>query len=601
MKPDLSSVNRIVANRLFELANSLGRSRDFAIAGGPDAHRIAAMRRISFELLCLFAGLFCLAGCPTASDDDDDDSTPADDDDSTPVDDDDVVDDDDDATAPDDDDTTPIDEGEDIAANLPSFVSNRESDWSGESVAIVGDVNGDGFDDFAIGAPAGGLKNPGSEAGRLYLFFGKADADWGSETPLSDADASWEGSLNDDLGFVIVGPGDWNGDGYDDIAVGAPQHAQGEAFAGRVWILLGRPSGWPSVMIPIEDDAAVIEVLHESENGRLGGGLAAVGDINNDGLPDLAAGAPNHRVQLPDGSSLGTAGRTYLLFGRSDPIVALPTSDPTLPKLSPMCTACFGYVSGHTIAGLGDVNGDGIDDFAIAAPLAVPTDPGGPFGKVFVVHGREVFPAEMDLTAGPALGANTVITGTFSSSDLGFGMNGGDLTGDGISEFVLGAPHNDDEPFDRGHLYVFQGADGGLGAELDATDATWTLEGTSRLQSVGYNVGIGDFDGDNDLDLVVGSPEAGGLNIWESRAGQVHLINTPPSDWASTDPFDEALVTWKGTEYPQWVGESISVAGDINNDGYDDVLIGANKSGAGAYHGGATYLLLGGEPADLEN
>ena len=555
------------------------------------------MRRISLLLLGLFAGLVCLAGCPTG-DDDDDDSTPADDDDSTPADDDDsTATDDDDATAPDDDDTTPDGSAEDIAAHLPSFVSSRESDWSGESVAIVGDVNGDGFDDFAIGAPAGGLKDPGSEAGRLYLFLGNADADWGAQTPLSAADASWEGSPNDDLGFVVVGPGDWNGDGYDDIAVGAPQHAQGDAFAGRVWILLGRPSGWPSVMIPIADDAAVIEVTHESDNGRLGGGLAAVGDINNDGLPDLAAGAPNHRVWLPDDSSLSSAGRTYLLFGRTDPIVSLPTSDPFLPKLSPMCGACFGYVSGHTVAGLGDVNGDGIDDFAIAAPLAVPTDPDGPFGKVFVVHGREVFASQMDLMAGPALGANTVISGTFSSSDLGFGLAGGDLTGDGISELLVGAPHNDDEPFDRGHLYIFEAADGGLGAALDASEATWNLEGTSRLESLGYNIALGDFDGDLDLDLVVGSPEAGGLNIWESRAGQVHLINTPPEAWTSTDPFDEALVTWKGTEYPQWVGESISAGGDINNDGYDDVLVGANKSGAGAYHGGATYLLLGG-PAD---
>ena len=545
--------------------------------------RVCAMPPRS-PLLLLLAGL--LAGCPSNADDDD--TVATDDDDS--VDDDDSADDDDDS-AIDDDDATPIPPATDIA-RFPSFVSSRQNDWSGEAVAILGDVNGDGLDDFAIGAPAGGEKQPGSLGGRVHLFFGVEDPTWGSNTPLDSADVTWEGSENDDLGFSIIGPGDWNDDGYADMVVGAPQHAQGPGQAGRAWIVLGRPSGWPAAGTAIGDDPGVIEVTPELANGKFGTGLAALGDINGDGLPDFAVGAP-----LGDGNR----GRTYLFFGRADPIVSLPVLDPSVVSLSPDCALCAGSISATSIAGIGDFNEDGFDDFAIGAPVARPEDGNVTLGRVYVVAGRADWASHLDLEAGPALGAETIITGSFAPSFLGTGLTGGDLSGDGISDLLVGAPQNDDAPSNRGHLYVFLGRAGGLAANVMADEADYVLEGTSQFESVGYTPALGDFDGDGDLDLALGCPESSGLNDPLARSGRLYLINSPPSDWGSSNPQDLALATWFGSEYPQWVGEAVSVAGDINGDGYDDILVGANKSSVGASRAGATYLLLGGEASELEN
>ena len=543
--------------------------------------------------LLLLALLPLLIGCPTESPDDDDDLV---DDDDT-ADDDDVVDDDDtgdDDDATDDDDVVDDDDAtpplpDNAIAKFPSFASDRVSDWSGESVSILGDVNGDGFDDFAIGAPGAGLKEEGSAPGQLFLFFGKAEPDWGVGTPLTDADVAWEGTANDDLGFNVVGPGDWNGDGLDDIVVSAPLFPQGNAQAGRVWIIPGRSSGWPAAMGPIADDA--IEVFPEVENSKLGTGLGAIGDVNNDGLPDFAASSP-----------LWTAneGRIYVFFGRTGPVIALAASTADV-LLNPGCSTCFGSVTGNSIAGLGDVNGDGIDDFAIGAPQARPSD-GDPLGRVYVVHGAEDLGGTVLLEPddGPA-GAATIIVGPSGNSDFGLGLAGGDLDGDGINDLLVGAPHNDDNPFDRGAMYVFSGADGGLGGELTIADASAVLAGTSELESVGHTPALGDFDGDGDLDLALGCPESAGLNDPLARSGRIYLINDPPSAWVGTDPLAIALATWFGNEYPQWVGESVSVGGDINGDGYDDVLVGANKSSVVAERAGQTYLLLGGPAADLAN
>jgi hypothetical protein len=127
------------------------------------------MRPISLLALLLAGGL---AGCPTSPADDDDTTPDADDDDSTAADDDDSTPPDDDDATVDDDDVTPPPATTDIA-QFPSFVSSRQNDWAGEAVAIVGDVNGDGFDDFAIGAPAGGRRSRARSRGRSTSSSGR--------------------------------------------------------------------------------------------------------------------------------------------------------------------------------------------------------------------------------------------------------------------------------------------------------------------------------------------------------------------------------------------------------------------------------------------
>jgi hypothetical protein len=560
--------------------------------------RMSPVRALVLALTALLplGPLALLAGCPAPppgvdDDDDDDDDSAADDDDSTPDDDDTSPSDDDDSTTHDDDDTPPL--PPDSIRNFPSFASLRQNDWSGESVSIVGDLDADGYDDLVIGAPGGGEKEIGSDPGQVFLFFGSAAPAWTVGTPLTDADVSWEGTPNDDLGFQVIGPGDWNGDGYDDLVVSAPQHPQGNAQAGRLWIIPGRArSAWtlgPGSLTP-EDHGDAIETLPEADNSKLGLGLGALGDVNGDGLPDFAANSPLWNAN---------EGRVYVFFGRTDPITVLAASLADV-KINPGCATCYGSVLGTSIAGIGDLSGDGIDDFALGAPAARPSD-GTPLGRTYVLHGRQEWPATLTLEGddvGPH--ADTVITGSTENSDLGMGLAGGDVDGDGLGDLLVGAPHNDDSPFDRGQLLLWYGRSGGLGASVDAADADQVIEGSEQLESVGYTPALGDLDGDGDLDLVIGCPESAGLGDPLARSGRIYIVFGDPETWVG-DPQDFADGVWFGEEYPQWVGESVSMGGDVDGDGDADLLVGANKSSVYADRAGQSYLLLGGSDGGLEN
>ncbi|MDP7241121.1 MAG: integrin alpha, partial [Dehalococcoidia bacterium] len=123
-----------------------------------------------------------------------------------------------------------------------SFIGEDAGDYSGYGVSGVGDVNGDGYDDFIIGAY--GNDDGGDEAGQAYLILGKASG-WSMDTDLSDAAASfWGEDAGDMSGFTVSGAGDVNGDGYDDFIIGAPGNDDGGMWAGQTYLILGKASGW---------------------------------------------------------------------------------------------------------------------------------------------------------------------------------------------------------------------------------------------------------------------------------------------------------------------------------------------------------------------
>ena len=122
-----------------------------------------------------------------------------------------------------------------------SFVGEGIGDMSGHSVAVVGDVNGDGFDDLLIGAYKNGESATG--AGQTYLIFGSRTG-WDSDINLSDANASFLGEgANDFSGWSVAGAGDVNGDGYDDILIGAMWNSEGDSQAGQTYLILGKSDG----------------------------------------------------------------------------------------------------------------------------------------------------------------------------------------------------------------------------------------------------------------------------------------------------------------------------------------------------------------------
>lgn len=271
-----------------------------------------------------------------------------------------------------------------LATADASFVGEATEDRIGRSVTGVGDVNGDGYDDFVIGAISSDYG--GVDAGQNYLFLGRATPGdpgydparpwWGTNYVVVGADASFVGeAAGDESGRRVAGAGDVNGDGYDDVIIGAARNATTGHWAGITHLILGRPEADWGLRFPLA--AADASFVGEARGDQSGRRLSGAGDVNNDGYDDFITGAPHNSR----GGAM--AGAAYLIFGR-------PAAD--WGRYYPLGEADAIYVgkpeigvAGYDEGWLGDWNGDGIDDLLVAAyggrnNEAVP-------GEVYVLFG----------------------------------------------------------------------------------------------------------------------------------------------------------------------------------------------------------------------
>lgn len=434
------------------------------------------------------------------------------------------------------------------------FVLNGvdSGDVAGTRVSTVGDVNGDGLDDIiisAIDADPNGL----NEAGEVYVVFGRSTG-FPSELELSTI-AMGDGSI----GFVLNGidgtrhvgqsagaAGDVNGDGIHDLIVGTQSTSD---LAGQSYVVFGRAAGFPATVelsSIASGDGSTGFVLNGIDFLDLSGSQSkAAGDVNGDDIDDLVIGAsssdPNGRI---------TAGETYVVFGRD-------SGFPAQFELSTLAqgNGTDGFVlngvdpsdqSGFSVSAAGDVNADGLDDLIVGALRG---SPGGrnEAGESYVVFGRTTgFPAEFELSS--------LATGDSSS---GFVLNGvdaddrsgtrvsaaGDINGDGVADLIISATRAD--PGGRvnaGESYVVFGRATGFPAELEL----------SSLSS-----------GDGTTGFVLNGIDSGDFS-----------------------------------------GAAVDGAGDINDDGFDDILISSiQASPGGRSFAGETYVVFGratGFPSELE-
>jgi hypothetical protein len=240
---------------------------------------------------------------------------------------------------------------------------------SGHSVSGIGDVNGDSYDDFIIGAPQSDSNNPYmSDCGKSFLFFGRPSG-WAQNDNLSNADVVIVGeNMMDRSGSEIAGVGDVNWDGFDDFLVWAP--SEGSNYVGKTYLILGRVSGWKSEMSLSEANASFIG---ENINDHAGTLLSKAGDVNGDGYDDFLLGSI-------------TANKAYLVFGR-DTGWSLNTS------LSGANVTFIGEnsgaVSAMSMSGAVNFNADGYDDIIIGAPNYDNKEiPGIDVGKTYIIYGR---------------------------------------------------------------------------------------------------------------------------------------------------------------------------------------------------------------------
>ena len=234
-----------------------------------------------------------------------------------------------------------------------SFLGEAEDDQSGTSAAIVGDVNGDGYDDILIGAPQNA--ESAAAAGQAYMVLGR-DSGLVVDTSLGTVDASFMGeSMAAYAGQAVAGAGDVDGDGLADMLVGAYHDGEGASQAGQTYLILGREKGW------ILDDWLVFadaSFLGEAAGDGSGASLAGGGDVDGDGLDDILIGASDN------GENGSDAGQVYLFTGRAwgwSKDMALADADESFIGETASDHA------GASVSFAGDVDGDGFEELLIGA------------------------------------------------------------------------------------------------------------------------------------------------------------------------------------------------------------------------------------------
>lgn len=393
----------------------------------------------------------------------------------------------------------------------------------------------------------------------------------------------------DESGCSVAGIGDINGDGIDDILIGARgADPSGKSSAGECYVIFGATSGLPTTLDLAALDGSNGFVLEGgAADDAAGNSVSGGGDIDGDGLADLIIGAPG---ASPGGRLV--AGQAHVLFG----------SDSGFPASVDLST--LDGTNGFAIHGIdsldlcgsdvfldADVNGDGLSDVMLSAPFA---SPGGnnQAGETYVVFGTAAgFPHSFELSS--LDGTNGFVLNGVVEQDRSGRLGAADVNGDGVDDILIGATGSD--PGGRsaaGASYVVFGSTSAFPAsiELASLDGTngFTLNGIDEGDSSGAVSGAGDVNGDGLEDILIGA--LGGDHDDGDRAGEAYVVFGSTSAFPVTLELSEldgtnGFVAY-ATQDDGAAGISTSAAGDVNGDGLGDILIAAGVAGR-------AYLVFG--------
>ena len=414
----------------------------------------------------------------------------------------------------------------------------------------------------------------------LSLTSNGVKAQFQPNTSLSKVNASFIGEdIEAEFGISVASAGDVNGDGFEDFLFGASLNDKGGENAGQTYLFLGRAAGdWGLDLSLSQADASFIgEVIDD----RSGFSVASAGDVNGDGFDDFLIGAYSN----DDGGT--NAGQTYLFLGRAAADWGMDLSL-SQANASFIGEAAFD-LSGFFVTFAGDINGDGFGDFLIGAPYN--DEGGGSAGQTYLFLGKATADWGMDLSLSQA---DASFIGEAGDDASGMSIaSAGDVDGDGFGDFLIGANGNDEGGLNAGQTYLFLGraaADWGMDLILSNADASFIGEAIDDRSGSSIS-SAGDVNNDGFGDFLIGAHDndESGLN-----AGQTYLfLGKATADWGMDLNLSQADASFIGENAFDRSGSSISSAGDVNNDGFGDFLIGASGNDEGGKDAGQSYLILG--------